>query len=93
MGLPSDLVFQAVRRVSKDVTKALNAEAIEHAHMRGWISDWERDFCFDTIRKRNLSDKQASKREQINKKVMAQVNKNRSDANTASHGTALPRRP
>lgn len=87
LGLPSDLVFQAVRRVSKDVTKALNAEAIAHAHMRGWINAWERDFCFNTMRKRVLSDKQASKRIQINRKVMDQVNKNRSVANTASHGT------
>lgn len=77
MGIPSDLVFQAVRRVSKDPAKALNSEAIKHAHGRGWITDWERDFCLNTMRKRNLSGKQASKREQINRKVMAHVNKNR----------------
>ena len=77
MGLPSDLVFQAVRRVSKDVSRALNAEAIEHAYTRGWINDWERRFYFDTMRKRALSHNQASKRQEINRKVMDRINRNR----------------
>lgn len=77
MGLPSDLVFQAVRRVSKDISKALNADAIEHAHSRGWINNWERQFSLNTMRKQVLSDLQASKRQQINQKVMSQVNRNR----------------
>jgi hypothetical protein len=77
MGMPSDLVFQAVRRVSKDISRALNAEAIEHAHSRGWINDWERDFSFDTMRKRVLSEKQKSRRQQINQMVMRQINRNR----------------
>ncbi|MDD2600599.1 MAG: hypothetical protein PHO37_15480 [Kiritimatiellae bacterium] len=81
MGLPSDLVFQAVRRISKDVSRALNAEAIVHAHKSGWINGWERDFCFDTMRKRELSYKQAVKRQQINEQVIARVNRNRDKAN------------
>ena len=77
MGMPSDMVFQAVRRVTQDLSKALNAEAIKHAHERGWINDWERVFYFDTMRKRVLSGKQAQKRQQINEKVMRQINRNR----------------
>ena len=77
LGLPSDLIFQAVARVSKDISRALNAEAIDHAYRRGWINNWEKDFCFDTMRKRVLSDKQADKRVQINRKVMANIQRNR----------------
>ncbi len=77
MGIPSDLVFQAVRRVSKDISKALNAEAIQHARSKGWINNWERSFLLDTMHKRKLSDKQMDKREQINALVISKVNRNR----------------
>lgn len=77
LGLPSDKIFSAVRRVANDVTHSLNAEAIDHAHRRGWINDWERQFYFDTMRKRVLSDKQMSKRVQINELVLGQTRRNR----------------
>jgi hypothetical protein len=80
MGLPSDRVFQAVRRVTNDATKPLNEEAIEHAHRSGWITDWERDFSKNTMSRRKMSDKQEIIRIQINEKVKARVNRNRSDA-------------
>ena len=35
IGLPSDLIFQAVKRVRKDNQKSLNAEAIQHAYEKG----------------------------------------------------------
>lgn len=70
IGLPSDKIFQAVKRVRKDTEKSLNAEAVQHAYDRGWITEWERDFYFDIMRKRNLSTKQATKKIQINEKVM-----------------------
>ena len=70
LGLPSDKIFQAVSRISKDDEKALNAETIDHAHRRGWINNWEREFYFDTMRKRKLSWKQLDKRVQVNHKVL-----------------------
>lgn len=73
LGLPSDKIFQALRRVAKDEEKALNAEAVQHAHNRGWITNWEKDFYFDTMRKRKLSDKQLGKRRQINRLVLRQT--------------------
>jgi hypothetical protein len=73
IGLPSDKIFQAVRRVRQDYKKALNGETINHAHEHGWISNWERNFYFDTMRKRNLSQKQTDKRVQINQKVVAKI--------------------
>jgi hypothetical protein len=66
LGLPSDKIFQAIKRIQKDDTKSLNAEAIQHAHERGWINEWERDFYLNTMRKQVLSRKQRAKREQVN---------------------------
>lgn len=70
IGLPSDKIFQSVKRVRKDNTKALNAEALKHAHDKGWINDWEYNFSIDTMRKRNLSYKQIQTRIKINEKMM-----------------------
>ena len=74
-GLPSDKIFQAVKRVRKDNERSLNAEAIQHAYDQGWINDWERDFYFDVMRKRNLSSRQLAKKVQINEKVMRNMHR------------------
>ena len=39
IGLPSDKIFSAVKRVRRDPTKSLNAEAISHAFAKGWITE------------------------------------------------------
>jgi len=71
--LQSGKIFEALHRVAKDNGKALSKEAIEHAHAKGWISDWERGFYLDTIRKRKLSPKQLAKRRQINEIILART--------------------
>jgi hypothetical protein len=68
--LPSDLIFQAVKRIRTDISKSLNAQAIEHAHTKGWINDWEQTFYYDVMRKRKMTDKQKLKKEQINQKFI-----------------------
>lgn len=77
LGLPSDKIFNAIHRVARDDKRALNAEAIDHAHRRGWINDWERDFYFNTMRKRILSARQSAKRIQINQLVLKQTSRKR----------------
>jgi hypothetical protein len=42
LGLPSDRIFRAIHRIALDIERPLNAEAVDHAHRRGWINDWER---------------------------------------------------
>jgi len=79
IGLPSDLIFQAVKRVRKDNQKSLNAEAIQYAYKKGWINEWERKFSIDTIRKRVLSDKQLQTRMKVNEKML--LNMKRSNTN------------
>lgn len=69
IGLPSDKIFQAVKRVRKDTSKSLNGEAISHAFEKRWINEWERDFYLRIMRKRVLSSKQSEKKIQINEKI------------------------
>lgn len=76
IGLPSDLIFQAVKRVRKDNQKSLNAEAIQHAFGKGWINEWEYNFSIDTMRKRNLSAKQLQTRMKVNDKMLANMRRN-----------------
>jgi hypothetical protein len=76
IGLPSDRIFQAVKRVRKNNKRSLNAETIEHAFTKGWINTWERDFYLDIMHKRKLSDKQALKKLQVNERLMAAIRRN-----------------
>lgn len=73
LSLPSGKIFDAFHRISKDLTKALNAESIEHAFRKKWINVWERTFYLNTWRKRVLTELQASKRKQINSKVLISI--------------------
>lgn len=70
IGLPSDKIFQAVKRVRKDNEKSLNAESVAHAKQKGWINEWEYNFSMDTMRKRILSLRQLQTRKKINEKML-----------------------
>jgi hypothetical protein len=78
--LPSDLIFQAVKRIQDDVERSINAETIQHAYDKGWINEWERKFYMDTWRKRKLSGAQHKKRIQINEKVLSMIVRARNNA-------------
>jgi hypothetical protein len=82
IGLPSDLIFQAVKRVRSDSSKSLNAEAIAYARERDWINNWELEFYFRIMRKRNLSDKQIAKKRQINEKFLQRMRLARASTGT-----------
>lgn len=77
LGLPSDKIFQAVKRVRADAGRSLNAETISHAYQKGWITEWERNFYFDIMKKRLLSEKQLAKKLMINQKVLARISSRR----------------
>jgi len=71
LGLPSNKIFEAIARVAKDDTKALNVEAIEFAFERGWIDEKSRDFYLNTWRKHaGLSTKQLQWRQRLNRLVV-----------------------
>lgn len=70
IGLPSDKIFQAVKRIRKDNEKSLNSEAIAHAYRNAWINEWEYKFSIDTMRKRKLSINQLQTRKRVNEKML-----------------------
>jgi hypothetical protein len=70
LGLPSAAIFAGLDRIAGDRGKALTAAALEHAHARGWVNDWELGFYRDTMRKPQLSYRQRSKRVEINERVL-----------------------
>lgn len=70
IGLPSDKIFQAVKKVRKNNQKSLNSETIQYAYEKGWIDNWEYNFSINTMRKRNLSIKQIHFRKKINEKML-----------------------
>jgi len=73
LGLRSDLVFTAIKRIRKDITKSLNADAIAFFYERGQLNTWEYTFSQDTMAKRNLSALQLQKRRAINEKILAVI--------------------
>lgn len=89
LGLPSELIFQALRRIAKDETRALNTEAIDHAFRKGWINNWEKKFYFDTMRKRNLSNKQWAKRIEVNRQVLKRTRRVKKTTNISFNSDGL----
>ena len=75
LDLPSDMIFNAVKRVKKNLEKSFNKETIELAFKKRWINRWEYDFSVYTLRKRNLSEKQSHHRKRINTIILKEINK------------------
>ena len=73
IGLPSDKIFQAIKRIQKDEQKSLNIEAIQHAYDKGWIDKWQYDFYPGIMRKRNLTGRQLTKKIEVNRKVISNI--------------------
>jgi hypothetical protein len=70
MGLPSERIFAGLRRIASDRGARLGDAVVEYAYAKGWISDWEYEFCRDKRRGRRLSPRQRAKRVEINEKVL-----------------------
>lgn len=73
LGLRSDLIFQSIKRIRKDIDKSLGADATAFFHERGVINNWEYQFQQNTMRKRDLSEAQAKTRRSINSKVLNSI--------------------
>ncbi len=73
IGVPSDKIFQSIKRIREDKTRSLNGESIRFGLNKGWISEWEYNFYMNTMAMRKLSGKQASNRESINKKILINI--------------------
>lgn len=73
LGFRSDLIFTAIKKIQKDVTKSLNADAIAFFKERGLLNKWEYEFLQNTMKKRNLSAAQLVSRKNINEKVLVAI--------------------
>jgi hypothetical protein len=73
LGLRSDLIFNAVKRIRKELSKSIGADAAVFFHAQGVINDWEYSFVNSTLRKRALSFKQLETRQRINAKILASI--------------------
>ena len=68
--LSSNLIFNNIKKISKNIEKSLNNSTIEYCFNKNLINDWEYNFLYDTERKRKLTFKQYNKRVSINKKIL-----------------------
>lgn len=75
LGIPSKIIFDGIKRVSRDIEKALNTSAAHFAFRKNWINEWEYNFCVSTANLRVLSIKRMAKRTQINRKVLQNMRK------------------
>ena len=75
MGIRSDLIFSSIKKVKCDISKSLSAKSVEFFHDNGVINDYEYQFCCNTYRKKNLSDRQLDVRIKINNKVLGNLKK------------------
>lgn len=73
LGIRSDLIFASLKRIRRDLDKSIGADAAAFFHGRGVINSWEYEFQQDTMRKRNLSEKQLSTRRKINTKILESI--------------------
>lgn len=77
LGLPSDKIFSAIKRVQKDIAKSVNEDTLNHAFKKQWISKWEFDFYNSIRSKRLLTDKQNKKKIEINERILKNMFKRR----------------
>jgi hypothetical protein len=70
LGLGLDLIFAGIKKIQRDITKSLNADAITFFQQRGLLTAWEYGFLQDTMRKRHLAEAQLASRQRINEKVL-----------------------
>ena len=73
IGLPSSLIFDSLKRVEKDETKALNEEAARYLLHQGWISADDLDFLIRTRRKRVLPVPEMTRRRGINAAMLKRI--------------------
>lgn len=77
LGLPSDKIFAAIKRVKKDIEKSVNSETLKHAFRKEWISKWEYDFYNNIGSKRLLTNKQNEKKIEVNRRILKNMSKNK----------------
>lgn len=73
----SDKIFRSVAKVRKDSEKSVNAETLDFALNKNWISPKDYGFYMNILRKRGLTEKQLSWKKSINQKIMSRISKSK----------------
>ena len=88
MGIRSDKLFTAIKKIKKEPTKSVNLELLEYAFGKAWINDWEFNFYDDILRKRVLTYKQEGIKKKLNARIMFGWNKKEKTTATVKRYTA-----
>lgn len=71
----SDKIFRSVAKIKKNNEKSVNAETLEFASKKKWISTNDFEFYMNILRRRVLSPKQLAWKKVINQRITARINK------------------
>ena len=88
--LPSNLIFGAIKRISKNIDKSVNLKTIAFAFDAKWINDFEFDFYSNIYKKRNLSDRQLALKKQINQIIIDKFSNGGNDQKSQESKPKLP---
>ncbi|HDT1854079.1 MULTISPECIES: hypothetical protein [Enterobacter cloacae complex] len=73
MNISTGTLFEGLKRIKKNIHANPNLALIEYANDKGYLYDKEYDFLVDTMKKRNLSEKQRLWKEKINNRILKEV--------------------
>lgn len=73
IGLDTQPVFSAIRRIRNDIERPLGEAAVAFFSERRVLTEWEQGFLLNTRRKRHLSARQMEIRLRINRKILRHV--------------------
>ena len=85
IGLPSDIIFQGIKRIQHNIEKAPNSALVSYANNHHWLSEWELQFLQSIGRKTKLSERQMACRIKINEKLLEKLNLKYTPAVTRKH--------
>jgi hypothetical protein len=79
LNLPTNSIFDAVKRIEQDPTRSVNLQTLNHVRGEAWITEWEYDFYRQIQRKqfKKLSPKRASIKIEINHKILRRIRNNK----------------
>ena len=73
LGISSNKLFQSLKRVKRDPSKAFTFDMVDLFHRLGHVTDRQRTFYRETWRRRSLTERDMDTRRQINKRILREL--------------------